>query len=171
MDYDSKGLLVPINFGQNPDSVSQASWLLSCFEYTSMEMKSVELNPPFSQWSAPFTEPTLWLATMIVQGCCEVEKLFDITEASQFLNSLDRVAYEEYLKDCGVKEFVMNPWVREGLGGKTGSFGFRLHHGVNGATAHNTRTTVTSIIYALQRSWSSVQVIFSNKRRGNCLGA
>jgi len=71
-----------------------------------------------------FVEPTLWLAAMIVRGCNDIEVLFDTIRASHFLGLLDHEAYQEYLDQCNVKSFEVNPKEREGSFGKRRPFGF-----------------------------------------------
>lgn len=131
LDFD--GLFVPIDLTTTTTAVMRAAWLLSCFDLPNTERRISGLDPPYELWCFGFAEPTMWLATMIVRGCNDIEALFDTIPASQFLGLLDPEAYEEYLKDCNIKSFEVNPKEREGSMGKRGPFGFWLPHGLQGA--------------------------------------
>jgi len=131
LDFD--GLLVPMDLTTSTPAVIRVAWLLSCFDLPNKERGTSGLDPPYELWCSGFVEPTLWLATMMVRGCKDVEALFDTVQASQFLGLLDRGGYQEYLNQCNIKSFEVNSRKREGSFGKRGPFGFWLAHGLQGA--------------------------------------
>lgn len=131
LDFD--GLLVPMDLTTSTPAVIRVAWLLSCFDLPNKERGTSGLDPPYELWCSGFVEPTLWLATMMVRGCNDIEALFDTVQASQFLGLLDRGAYQVYLNQCNITSFEVNPREREGSFGKRGPFGFWLPHGLQGA--------------------------------------
>lgn len=130
---DSDGHFVPIDLTAITPAVQRAAWLLSCFDLPNKERGLSGLEPPYELWCSEFSEPTLWLATVIVRGCNDIEALRDTIRASQFLGLLDPGAYEEYLDQCNIKSFEVSPMEREGSFGKWRPFGFWLPHGLQGA--------------------------------------
>lgn len=116
---DSDGLFVPTDLTASTLAVQRIAWLLSCFDLPNKERGLSGLDPQYELWCSEFVEPTLWLSTMIIRGCNDIEALFDAIRASQSLGLLDPGAYEEYLDQCNIKSFEVNPMEREGsFGGK-----------------------------------------------------
>lgn len=130
----SDGLCTPIDLDEITPTVRRVSWRLMCFELPNKEQEARYPENPYNLWCAPFAEPTLWLATMIVRGCSDIESLFETIRASGFLGALNDEAYQEYQQKCHPKSFNVNRKEREGASKKAGPFGFWLPHGIQDAS-------------------------------------
>lgn len=137
----SEGLRLPVDFGKITDAVHMVSGLINCLDLPYGELNAEE--PPYEFCSRPFEEPVFWLATMIVRGCSDFDRMFDIIERSEFLDKKNPTAYAQYQAQFATKEFVVKPQERVGNSvTASGPFGFWLPHGLQGTTAEEANARI-----------------------------
>ena len=119
----------PISLGQGSPAVSAVSWLLSTFEAVAKEESSEMIgNKPYALWDTNFLLE--WLATIIVRECADINGLFETVEASDFLGSVNREAFDEYAQHCDLKEIICNTEERRAKTEPMDIYGFWLPHGL-----------------------------------------
>ena len=90
-------------------SVSDVACLISSFEGVWQTFKIPD-PAPFRFWDeSRFDRPQAWLATMIIRGCSDIDRLMDTIRLSGYLGDVDKKGYAMSLEACDKREFVSKP--------------------------------------------------------------
>ena len=139
--------------------VQGVSWLLSCFEGPNTDLTYDPDTRPLGHQTG-FEEGLVWLATMIVRGCADVEHLMETIEICRFFGPLNEKAFAEYVKWCNEKRFSCNPSEMEDEPNKPSIFGFWLPHGVNASTAEMALDALQASVQRFNRIEAAYKAYF-----------
>ncbi|KAL8816400.1 MAG: hypothetical protein Q9191_008339 [Dirinaria sp. TL-2023a] len=127
---DPNCLRLPVTYYKVCTPVATLTWLLDCYEGPQKEHFLHEPKP-FRYHDQEFSGPFVWLATMILRCCADIDKVLETITACGSLGELDTEAFETWKKYTTMKHFEVNP--REMAGGnriEPAEFGFWLPHGL-----------------------------------------
>lgn len=147
---DIMNICLPISMDITSQPVQSVMWLLSCFEGPRSEAAHGQEVRPLGH-QAGFEIGLVWLATMIVRGCADIERLMETIEMCQFRGGLNQAAYKEYVKCCQHKHFTCNPAEMQDELGKPSIFGFWLPHGVKAQSVDEALDAIQQCVQRFNR--------------------
>ena len=156
---DVRNIRLPMKMDEVSKPVQGVSWLLSCFEGPNTDLTYDPDTRPLGHQTG-FEEGLVWLATMIVRGCADVEHLMETIEICRFFGPLNEKAFAEYVKWCNEKRFSCNPSEMEDEPNKPSIFDFWLPHGVNASTAEMALDALQTSVQRFNRIEAAYKAYF-----------